>query len=149
MKETRSVCNTIADEGFPHVVISERFDEPNVCSIDCDSKPDSIRAVEYLIGLGHERIAFGVHNVSDLDHLDRYYGYVEALERNGIEVDEGLIFRQPFTIAGGAAIMQLQINETFPVKSAQDVHILDWKIAHGNQSRESGASRANIQTQSP
>jgi len=114
MKETRSVCNTIADEGFPHVVISERFDEPNVCSIDCDSKPDSIRAVEYLIGLGHERIAFGVHNVSDLDHLDRYYGYVEALERNNIEVDEGLIFRQPFTIAGGAAIMNMAMGLKSP-----------------------------------
>ncbi len=49
VEETRDVCNAIAKEGFPHVVISEWFDSEDVNCIDCDSRPDSVRAVEYLI----------------------------------------------------------------------------------------------------
>jgi DNA-binding LacI/PurR family transcriptional regulator len=72
--ETSGVCQAIADEGFPHVVISERFDSPNINCIDCDSRPDSARAVEYLIALGHRRIGFAAHNVPDRDHQDRLEG---------------------------------------------------------------------------
>lgn len=110
MKESRSVCEAIANEGFPHVVVSERFDSPNVNCIDYDSKPDSFRAVDYLIRLGHRRIGFGVHNIVDLDHLDRYNGYVDALKANELPIDDDLIFWQPFTLSGGATIMNMAMN---------------------------------------
>lgn len=114
MKESRSVCEAIAEEGFPHVVVSERFDSPKVNCIDYDSKPDSTRAVEYLIRQGHRRIGFGVHNVVDLDHVDRYNGYLDALAANDIAADNDLIFRQPFTLSGGATIMNMAMNMADP-----------------------------------
>lgn len=107
MAESRYVCRTIAAEGFPHVVISERFDSPDINSIDCDSQPDSVRAVGYLISLGHRRIAFGMHNVPDRDHLDRFEGYKRALADNGLPYDENLVFKHPFTLAGGATIINM------------------------------------------
>lgn len=113
MAQGRDICREIAAEGFPHVVISERFDDdPAVCCIDCDSKPDSFRAVEYLISLGHERIAFGVHNVPDRDHNDRLEGYCESLIKHGLDVCDELIFRQPYTLPGGATIMRLVMSST-------------------------------------
>lgn len=107
MEATRAICQAIADEGFPHVVISERFDSPNVAFIDGDSKGDTIRAVEYLVSLGHGDIAFAMHNIPDRDHLDRLDGYRTAILDAGLPIRRELIFRQPFTLAGGATVMEL------------------------------------------
>lgn len=110
MADSRQRCVEIANEGFPHVVISERFEEPNVNYIDCDSKRDSVQAVEYLILLGHRRIAFGMHNRGDRDHFDRFEGYKDALRKHDIAYDERLVFRQPFTLAGGETICKLLMS---------------------------------------
>lgn len=104
---TRAECERIAAEGVPHVVISERFDAPNVCYIDADSKAESRRAFEYLFALGHRRIAFGMHNVPDRDHIDRFEAYRSALESHGLPFDERLVYRQPSTLAGGATIVTI------------------------------------------
>lgn len=108
--ESRHLCERIAAEGFPHVVISERFDAPGMNCIDCDSKPDSYRAVEYLIALGHERIGFAMHNTPDRDHLDRLDGYRAALTAHGLPLDDGLIFRHPFNLAGGATVLNMVVS---------------------------------------
>lgn len=110
MAATRDVCQAIADEGFPHVVVSERFQASNVNCIDCDSSGDSRRAVEYLLALGHRRIAFAMHNIPDRDHLDRFEGYERALTDHGIDVDQSLVFRQPFTLAGGATVIDMIVS---------------------------------------
>ncbi|OWY70448.1 hypothetical protein B7486_16835 [cyanobacterium TDX16] len=110
MAATRDVCQTIANEGFPHVVVSERFESGNVNCIDCDSSGDSRRAVEYLIALGHRRIAFAMHNVPDRDHLDRFEGYKHALCDHNMPLNEDLVFRQPFTLAGGATVIDMLMS---------------------------------------
>lgn len=110
MAATRHVCCTIADSEFPHVVISEQFDAPNVNFIDGDSRHDSTRAVEYLISLGHRRIAFAMHNIPDRDHLDRFDGYREALAKHRIPLEEEIVFRYPFTLAGGSTVMEMLMS---------------------------------------
>jgi LacI family transcriptional regulator len=111
LAESRDVCLRIADEGFPHVAVSERFEEPQVNYIDGDSRRESVRAVEYLIALGHRRIAFAMHNAADRDHVDRLEGYREALAAHGVPYDERLVFRQPLTIAAGATVMKLMLTQ--------------------------------------
>ncbi len=105
--EARDVCTAIAEEGFPHVVVSDRFDTPAVNYIDGESQADTIRALEYLIALGHRRIAFAMHSIPDCDHLDRFAGYKQALAAHGIPFDERLIFRHPINLAAGATILKL------------------------------------------
>jgi DNA-binding LacI/PurR family transcriptional regulator len=105
---TRSICEAIAAEGYPSVVIADRFDSPAVNSIECDSKADSRRAVEHLIDLGHRRIAIAIHHVRDTDHRDRLEGYVEALTAAGIPIDQSLIVDIIGHMDGGShAIAQL------------------------------------------
>jgi len=104
---TRDVCERIADEGIPHVVISERFDAPNVNFIDGESKAESMRALEYLIALGHRRIALATHNVNDRDHLDRLSAYREALERHDIAFEDRYVFRHRSSLAGGGTVMTM------------------------------------------
>ncbi len=104
---TRHIAEQIAAEGFPHVVISDRFDEPYINSIDCDSKPGSEQAVEYLASLGHRRIAFAMHTVPDRDHVDRFQGYRAGLEHQGLPYDEKLVFKLPYTMAGGSTAIKM------------------------------------------
>lgn len=126
--ESRHVCTAIAKEGFPHVVISERFDSPKVNCIDCDSRPDSVRAVEYLVALGHRRIAFATHIVPDRDHEDRFEGFKEALAKHDLPVDESLILRHPATLAGGATVMRMAMSMP---NRATAIYFADWMLAVG------------------
>ena len=86
----REVCSQVAAEGFPSVVVADRFEDPAVNYIASESRRDSRRAVEHLIHLGHTRIGIGVHEVRDTDHEDRRDGYRDAMEAAGL-ADDALI----------------------------------------------------------
>ena len=103
---TRHVCQHIADEGFPAVVVGERFEDPNVSFIYSDSRTSSREAIEHLIALGHRRIAVSVNVVEDSDHADRVAGYRDALASHGIEADERLIVRTPAHRLGGEQVIR-------------------------------------------
>jgi DNA-binding LacI/PurR family transcriptional regulator len=95
------VCKTIAEEGFPAVVVGDRFDAPGINYIYCDSRDASRDAVQHLIGLGHKRIAVCINVIDDTDHADRLAGYRQALEDHDIEFDSRLLLRVPATRDGG------------------------------------------------
>jgi LacI family transcriptional regulator len=101
-EDSREACEAIAEEGFPSVVVADRFDNPKVNFICTESRSDSRRAVEHLIRLGHQRIALGVHFVRDTDHRDRCEGYREALEDNGVKFDPRLLVDLVADMSGGA-----------------------------------------------
>ena len=77
---SRRICELIAQEAFPSIVVADRFESPLVNFICTNSGPDSRRAVEHLLNLGHTRIAFVMNHIPDHDHDDRLNGYREALE---------------------------------------------------------------------
>ena len=104
--EARPVCEAIAEEGFPSVVIADRFDNPKVNYVYCDSCESSREAVEHLIGLGHRRIALCINVVDDSDHLDRLAGYRQALNDHGIAFDNRLILRIPADRDGGTQVLR-------------------------------------------
>ncbi len=126
--ESRDLCHEIAAERFPHVVLAERFESPDVCCIDCDSKPDSLRAVEHLIALGHRRIAFAVHNVPDRDHQDRFEGYREALALHDLPFEANWVYRQPATLSGGATAFKMIMSEP---NRPTAIYFADWLPAVG------------------
>jgi LacI family transcriptional regulator len=129
MSESRDVCAAMAELGFPHVVISERFEAgQRISYVDCDSRSASIRAIEYLISLGHERIAFAPHHVPDHDHLDRYNGYVEALAKHGLPLEEDLVFRHPADVAGGATVLKMTMSMR---DRPTAIYFADWLLAIG------------------
>lgn len=103
---TRGVCEAIVDEGFPVVVVADRFEKPNVNYIYSDSRDSAREAVEHLIGLGHRRIAIGVNVVDDSDHADRIAGYKQALADHGIAFDRKLLLRVPANREGGWQLMR-------------------------------------------
>ena len=100
---SRRTCELIAQEGFPSIVVADRFESPGVNYICTNSAPDSRRAVDHVIHLGHTRIAFVMNHIPDHDHDDRFNGYREALESSGITIDPELIVKIGADLSGGKA----------------------------------------------
>jgi DNA-binding LacI/PurR family transcriptional regulator len=103
---TRQACEEIATEGFPAVVVGERFDNPRVSFVSSDSRSGSRQAIEHLLKLGHRRIAICTNIVDDSDHADRILGYGDALLGAGMKVDPQLIVRTPANRDGGNQIVR-------------------------------------------
>ncbi|MCK6476905.1 MAG: LacI family transcriptional regulator [Phycisphaerales bacterium] len=103
--DTRSLCEAIAEEGFPSIVIADRFENPKVNFVCTDSKDDSRRALQHLLSLGHRRIALAVHRIPDTDHTDRRKAYFETLEANGVTIDPDLVLEISASTEGGSAVV--------------------------------------------
>jgi LacI family repressor for deo operon, udp, cdd, tsx, nupC, and nupG len=98
---SRTLCETIALEGFPVVVVGDRFQNPAISYVYCDSRDTSREAVEHLVHLGHRRIAVCMHMVPDSDHEDRLEGYKQVLAAHGIPLDQKLVMRAAAEREGG------------------------------------------------
>lgn len=104
--QTRGLCEEIAAEGFPAVVVADRFNSPGISYIDCDAREACREGVEHLIGLGHREIAICVHVVDDSDHADRIAAYQQALSEHNIAFDPRMILRIPATREGGVHLLR-------------------------------------------
>ncbi len=101
---SRNRCVQIAEEGVPHVVIADRFeDDHGVNFVYCNSYDASYAAVEHLIHLGHRRIGVGHNPVLDTDHHDRLRAYRQVLEDNGVDYDPHLVIPAAVDLRGGAS----------------------------------------------
>ncbi len=111
---TRGICHTIAEEGFPSIVIGSWTDQPEVSFVYGDSHQTSRQAIEHLISLGHKRIGIAMGLVEDTDHIDRLAGYREALQAAGIKPDPELLYRVPPKRPDGAQLIKRILSSAVP-----------------------------------
>ena len=91
-------------EGFPTVLMG-RLPESDFCSVDVDNSLTARQAVEYLISLGHRRIACITNAPLSYSAAEyRLGGYHESLDAAGIDYDESLV-RFDFSPESGYARM--------------------------------------------
>ncbi|MBN2406082.1 MAG: substrate-binding domain-containing protein [Elusimicrobia bacterium] len=90
--------------GIPSVVVNGRYEGLNY--VDTDNENGAIRAVEYLISLGHRRIAFINGKEFTSNAKERYGGYVKALGNNGMELNEEYIKSGDFSQDSGYVKMK-------------------------------------------
>lgn len=109
----RDVARVIGDEGFPAVVLGDRFDHPRLAFAYNESRSASAEGVEHLISLGHKRIAFAANDIDDGDHLDRLEAYRQTLRSHGI-YDRQLEFRVPAHRLDGAQLMRKMMSISTP-----------------------------------
>jgi LacI family transcriptional regulator len=110
---SRNQLKRLARFGVPFVLIDR-----TVPGVDCDvvlgeSIAGARSLVEHLIGLGHHRIGMIVEDENVSTARERRAGYVEALERAGIELDPALVVHAAADPRGGAVGMTklLQLAE--------------------------------------
>ncbi len=101
----RGPAQEVADEGFPAVVLGDRFDHPSMTFVGSDSRAASREAVQHLIDLGHKHIGVVTNVEDDCDHIDRIHGYHDAMEAAGLSHASSLVFRTPAHRVGGEAFM--------------------------------------------
>ena len=126
--EGRSICEEIAAENFPAVVVGDRFQHPDLCFIYADSFPTSKQAIEHLLTLGHRRIAFAANETEDADHIDRYRGYCEAIQQSGLEPSSDLLFRVPAHRPDGAQLLRTLMSAA---NTPTAVYVTDPAVAVG------------------
>jgi DNA-binding LacI/PurR family transcriptional regulator len=81
----------IADSGVPVVVVGRDFRHDSVDSISADNFNGGFEATQHLIDLGHKRIGFIGAGFEDRSRLKRLQGYLSALTKHGLQIDERLI----------------------------------------------------------
>lgn len=79
------------NKNIPCVVINYYLDDLNVSCIAVDNAGGAENAVDYLIGLGHKKIAHITGDVTTQAAAKRLEGYKRALEKNNIKISEDCI----------------------------------------------------------
>lgn len=87
-----------------------------VCSyVVTDNFKSAFIAVEYLIKLGHRRIAYIGGKKDDSTNIERFNGYVHALNEHGLEVCSDYVLNGHYTESSGYALTQkLLLSSNLP-----------------------------------
>ncbi len=86
------IFDELKSEKYPFVFINSTPDVIKEDTVVANNTAGTIEAMEYLIGLGHRRIAIFLYPVENiLVRTERLEAYKACLEKNGIPIDESLI----------------------------------------------------------
>ncbi len=90
-----TAISDLKEEAFPFVLIDRRLQD---CETDCimsDNIDGGYKATEYLIKLGHEKIAFIKHESNKTSSVeDRIIGYQKAMAEYGLEYNRVFSFNR-------------------------------------------------------
>lgn len=93
----KELVQRIINAKFPLVIIENHFNDIKVNDILIDNFSGAKKAVNYLIELGHTKIAHITGNINHKAASERMNGYVEALKENGVSYNKDYVI---FTDAG-------------------------------------------------
>ncbi len=84
-------------QGIPCVVINNYVDDLEISCVAIDNRDGAEQAVNYLINLGHKKIAHITGDVvTQAAHL-RFEGYKQALQKNNIEIRQEYILKTDYS----------------------------------------------------
>lgn len=107
-----------AQNGAPVVTTMRRMEESGLPYVGPDNEAGTHHAVDYLLGLGHRRIAFFGGFASMATQRERVAGYAAGLADAGLTFDPTLVFETMPTRAGGAEAMQRALAMPVPPTAA-------------------------------
>jgi len=91
---------------FPYILVSRNIEKLNKNCIIVDDVEGGIMATEYLIKIGHRRIAHITGPLKTRSALNRLKGYKLVLKKHGIEYKDELVGEGDFKIKGGYQVMK-------------------------------------------
>ena len=91
-----------AREAWPPMVVAlEYVPGFQFPTIQIDNERAAAKAVEYLVSLGHRRIAHISGPASDILSIDRFTGYKKAMENAGLPYDSETFYQGDYSIDSG------------------------------------------------
>jgi len=127
------------NKGIPCVVINNNVDDLEVDCISIDNVKGAEMAVDYLVSLGHRRIAHITGDLVTQAASQRLEGYKRALLRNGLPVEDRFIFKTDYS-RGQARQATEQLLKLSPVPTAVFVASDSMALEVMTLARESGKS---------
>ncbi len=91
----------LIDDEIPVVMVDRGFDELNTNMVLIDNYGGAFEAVEHLIEHGHRRIAIIQGLPNTFTSMGRLRGYIDALKKHDIPVDDNLIVGRDFRKENG------------------------------------------------
>lgn len=99
---------------IPCARLSPRLELENTIAVHCNDEDASGELTQYLIDQGHRRIGF-VKGIPDHSSTQgRLRGYLDTLERNGIDADDALIHQGFFNFESGKVAAHQLLNLKTP-----------------------------------
>lgn len=95
--ENRSQVEDALADGISSLIVNHLVKDMNVSYIAVDNVKGGIMAAEYLISLGHKRIATVTGNMQTQAGIDRYEGFQKTLMKKGIEFDPEYFFKGDYS----------------------------------------------------
>ena len=95
--ENRSQVEEALSQGVPCLVINHMVKDLDVSYIAVDNVKGGAMAAEYLINLGHKRIATVTGNIQTQAGIDRLEGFQKALVKKDIALDPKYIFKGDYS----------------------------------------------------
>lgn len=86
LPDDREEIQQLLELGYPIVLASRLIEDLPVDSVAADNKRGAMMAINYLIGLGHRKIAFVNGVQGSYINKTRTEGYLQAMEEAGLEV---------------------------------------------------------------
>ena len=102
----------------PLVMVTDDYADMSIDFVAMDNEDGSRRAIEFLIGLGHRRIAFVGGAAEMATRQSRLQGYRQALERGNLPYEPGLCVESPITRRGGYLAIQRLLAADAPPTAA-------------------------------
>jgi len=99
---------------FPYILISRNIEGLDKNCVIVDDEVGGIMATEYLIKLGHRRIAHITGPLKTRSALNRLKGYKLVLKKHRIEYKDELVGEGDFRIKGGYQVMKRFLKLTEP-----------------------------------
>jgi len=88
---------TAVREGTPSLVINHIVKDLDVSYIAVDNVKGGFTATEYLIHLGHKRVATITGNIQTQAGIDRFEGYQKALKHHGIDPVPDYVYKGDYS----------------------------------------------------
>lgn len=115
------LIEALIEDDIPFVSVGRHPNE-QANYVDVNNYGGAKRATEYLLNLGHERIATITGPLNQAPAIDRLKGYKDALKEADQEVEDGLIYEGDFTEESGSkGIHKLLANFPTAVFAANDL----------------------------
>lgn len=102
------MAQRLHESGFPLVMMFGPHDNPDIWSVDCDNRLGGRLATQYLLRLGHTRIAHLTTSSNERYVLDRRAGYQEAMHEAGLPVRPEWIVDVGWEKSGEIAYTQVE-----------------------------------------
>jgi len=95
--ENRKQVETALEEGIPCIVINNIVEDLSVSYIAIDNVKGARLAVEYLVNLGHKKVATVTGSLSTQSGAHRLEGYQQILKKKNIPIREDYIFKGDYS----------------------------------------------------